>query len=171
MTENMEIFELAQALGEALKKRGWRATAAESCTGGGIADAMTSVPGASEWFEGALVSYANRIKRDMLFVSEDDLETFGAVSEPVVRQMASGVLAMMDANVATAVSGIAGPEGGTEEKPVGTVWIAWAHSEGQEPVTIEARCYHFDGDRAAIRRQSVIAALRGMLELVRAHPE
>lgn len=171
MTADTEIFELVEALGEALKKRGWRATAAESCTGGGLAAAMTSVPGASAWFEGALVSYSNRIKRDLLAVSAADLETFGAVSEEVVRQMASGVLAMMDANIAVAVSGIAGPDGGSEEKPVGTVWIGWAHSKGQEPVEIDAKCFYFDGDRAAIRCQTVLQALRGMLELARMQPE
>ncbi|MFC6980232.1 CinA family protein [Microbulbifer taiwanensis] len=161
---------MAKLLGEELEKRGWHATTAESCTGGAIAAAITSVPGASSWFEGSLVSYANRIKRDMLAVSERDLETLGAVSEEVARQMASGALAMMDANVAVAVSGIAGPDGGTEDKPVGTVWIAWAHAEGQEPVDIDAECFHFDGDRAAIQRQTVAEALRGMLALVRSHP-
>ncbi|WP_323847279.1 CinA family protein [Microbulbifer magnicolonia] len=170
MTENSEIFQLAQSLGEELEKRGWHVTAAESCTGGGIAAAITSVPGASNWFEGSVVSYANRIKRDMLRVSGEDLETFGAVSEQVARQMASGALALMDANVAVAVSGIAGPDGGTEEKPVGTVWIAWAHSEGQEPVDIDAKRFHFGGDRAAVQRQTVAEALKGILELVRAHP-
>lgn len=171
MSEDLDISGLAESLGEELQKRGWHATAAESCTGGGIASAITSVAGASNWFEGSLVSYANRIKRDMLAVSEEDLETLGAVSEEVARQMASGALAMMDANVAVAVSGIAGPDGGSEEKPVGTVWIAWADSEGQEPVDIDAKCFHFDGDRAAIQRQTVAEALKGMLELVRTHPE
>ncbi len=170
MTQEDEIHSLAAELGEELHKRRWHATAAESCTGGGIAAAITSVPGASNWFEGSLVSYANRIKRDMLAVDGEDLETFGAVSEQVARQMASGALAVMDANVAVAVSGIAGPDGGTAEKPVGTVWIAWAHSEGQEPVTIDAKCFHFNGDRAAIQRQTVAEALKGMLELVRVHP-
>ena len=170
MGKDLGIHKLAQALGEELLQRGWHVTAAESCTGGAIAAAITSVPGASNWFEGALVSYANRIKRDMLAVSGDDLESFGAVSEEVVRQMASGVLAMVDANVAVAVSGIAGPDGGTEEKPVGTVWIAWAHSEGQEPVDIDARCFHFEGDRAAVQAQTVAEALKGMLALVREHP-
>ncbi|WP_308368026.1 MULTISPECIES: CinA family protein [unclassified Microbulbifer] len=171
MTGKIEILELAQTLGEELHKHGWRATAAESCTGGGIAAAITSVPGASNWFEGSVVSYANRIKRDWLDVAEEDLESFGAVSEQVARQMASGALAAMDANIAVAVSGIAGPDGGTEEKPVGTVWIAWAISAGQEPVTIRAQCFHFEGDRAAVQAQTVAEALRGMLVLVREHPE
>lgn len=166
-----DISALAQQLGEELHKRGWKVTAAESCTGGGIAAAITSVAGASEWFEGSVVSYANWVKRELLSVSGDDLEELGAVSQEVVRQMASGVLGLMDANVAVAVSGIAGPEGGTEDKPVGTVWIAVAHSEGQEPVSIDADCCHFEGDRAAVQEQTVAEALRRMLALVREHPE
>ncbi|WP_193165866.1 CinA family protein [Microbulbifer hainanensis] len=171
MAEELHISALAESLGEELHKRKWFCTAAESCTGGGIAAAITAVAGASNWFEGSVVSYANRIKRDLLTVDGDDLETFGAVSEPVVRQMASGVLALMDAQVAVAVSGIAGPDGGTAEKPVGTVWIAWAHSVGQEPVYIDAQCFRFSGDRAAVQAQTVAEALRGVLELVREHPE
>lgn len=171
MTDSTEISQLAQALGEELQKRKWHATTAESCTGGGVAAAITSIAGASDWFEGALVSYANRIKSELLGVDEEDLKSFGAVSEEVARQMASGALGLMDANVAVAVSGIAGPEGGTEEKPVGTVWIAWADAVGQEPMDIDAKCFHFKGDRAAIQAQAVAEALRGMLELVRAHPE
>ena len=171
MDDDLEVGSLAQALGAALQGRGWHVTAAESCTGGGIAAAITSVAGASNWFEGSLVTYADRIKRDLLQVSEEDLKTFGAVSEQVARQMASGVLALMDANIAVAVSGIAGPDGGSEGKPVGTVWIAWAHVDGQEPTHIDARCFHFEGDRAAVQRQTVFEALRGMLTLVRAHSE
>lgn len=170
MVGQADIRRLAQSLGEELHQRGWQVTAAESCTGGGIAAAITAVAGASNWFEGSVVSYANRIKRDLLKVAEGDLENFGAVSEQVARQMACGVLALMDANIAVAVSGIAGPDGGTDEKPVGTVWIAWAHAEGQEPVDIDARCFHFSGDRAAVQAQTVAEALRGMLALVREHP-
>ncbi|MFI2812819.1 MULTISPECIES: CinA family protein [Microbulbifer] len=166
-----DISGLARELGEELHKRDWKVTAAESCTGGAIAAAITSVPGASDWFEGSVVSYANWVKRELIAVSGDDLEELGAVSEEVARQMASGVLGLMDANVAVAVSGIAGPDGGTEEKPVGTVWIALAHSEGQEPVTIDASCFHFEGDRAAVQEQTVAEALRELLALVREHPE
>ncbi|GAA5525630.1 nicotinamide-nucleotide amidohydrolase PncC [Microbulbifer aestuariivivens] len=165
-----QIAERALALGEELEARHWKATTAESCTGGAIAAAITAVAGASNWFDGAVVSYANRIKRNLLSVSEEDLQALGAVSEQVVRQMASGVLGVMDANVAVAVSGIAGPDGGTEEKPVGTVWIALAHSEGQEPVDIDARCFHFDGDRAQVQGHTVLKALDMMLALVREHP-
>ncbi|SEA49789.1 CinA family protein [Microbulbifer marinus] len=170
MGGELDVPALAQSLGEELQKRNWFCTTAESCTGGGIAAAITAVAGASNWFEGAVVSYANRIKCDLLSVCAEDLETFGAVSEQVARQMASGALALMDANVAVAVSGIAGPEGGSDEKPVGTVWIAWAHAEGQEPVDIDAKCFHFSGDRARVQAQTIAEALRGMLALVQAHP-
>lgn len=167
MTEHSNIPQLARTLGEELLARGWHVTAAESCTGGGISAAITSVPGASNWFEGSLVTYANRIKSGWLEVDESDLEKFGAVSEPVARQMASGALAAMDADMAVAVSGIAGPDGGSADKPVGTVWIAWAKSTGREPMVIDAQCFHFDGDRAAIQEQTVVEALRGTLELLR----
>lgn len=169
MVDHGGIARLARQLGVALEKRSWRVTSAESCTGGAIAAAITSVAGASNWFDGAMVSYANRIKHSVLGVDAKDLKLFGAVSEPVARQMACGVLAMMDANLAVAVSGIAGPDGGTEEKPVGTVWIAWAHVEGQEPVQIDASCFHFQGDRTAVQVQTVVEALKGMLAIVSEH--
>ncbi|WP_445355903.1 CinA family protein [Microbulbifer sp. EKSA008] len=168
--EYREITELARELGGELEKRDWRVTSAESCTGGAIAAAITSVAGASSWFDGSIVSYANRIKNGVLGVDSNDLKQFGAVSEPVARQMACGVLAMMDANLAVAVSGIAGPDGGTAEKPVGTVWIAWAHAEGQEPVQIDAKCFLFSGNRAEVQSQTVVEALKGMLKVVREHP-
>ncbi|WP_413662887.1 CinA family protein [Microbulbifer sp. CNSA002] len=168
--EYREIIELARELGGELEKRDWRVTSAESCTGGAIAAAITSIAGASNWFDGSIVSYANRIKNGVLGVDSNDLKQFGAVSEPVVRQMACGVLAMMDANLAVAVSGIAGPDGGTAEKPVGTVWIAWAHAEGQEPVQIDAKCFLFSGNRAEVQSQTVVEALKGMLKVVREHP-
>ncbi|MFA0812603.1 CinA family protein [Microbulbifer epialgicus] len=170
MVDYEDAIRLAQQLGEELDKRAWRVTSAESCTGGAIAAAITSIAGASNWFDGAVVSYANRIKHSVLGVDARDLKQFGAVSEPVARQMACGVLAMMDANLSVAVSGIAGPDGGTDEKPVGTVWIAWAHAEGQEPVQIDARCFLFEGDRAEVQAQTVIEAIKGMLTILDEHP-
>ncbi|MFV8782040.1 CinA family protein [Microbulbifer sp. SA54] len=169
MSLEKEIAALATRLGAALQSLGWQVTTAESCTGGAIAAAITSVAGASNWFEGGIVSYANRIKRDLLGVDQKDLDEFGAVSEPVVRQMAMGVLNRLDANLSVAVSGIAGPDGGSEDKPVGTVWIAWAHGEGQEPVTINAQCMHFAGERAEIQAQTVVEALKGLLAIVAEH--
>ncbi|WP_299599250.1 CinA family protein [uncultured Microbulbifer sp.] len=164
-----EIQQLAEQLGEVLLDLGWKATAAESCTGGAIAAAMTSVAGASAWFDGSVVSYADRIKRDFLGVDQRDLDTFGAVSEAVVRQMAVGALNRLDANLSVAVSGIAGPDGGSDEKPVGTVWIGWAHGKGQEPVQADARLLQFDGDRAQIQLQTVREALTGMLAIASSH--
>ncbi|MCK7595659.1 CinA family protein [Microbulbifer sp. CAU 1566] len=163
------IDELAAALGSALQQLSWRVTTAESCTGGAIAAAITSVAGSSAWFDGAVVSYADRIKRDFLGVDQRDLDTVGAVSESVARQMAVGVLNRLDANLSVAVSGIAGPDGGSEDKPVGTVWIAWAHSQGQEPVEAGAVCMHFHGGRRDIQRQTVAEALKRMLAVVEAH--
>lgn len=169
MAENSEISDLARALGENLVKLGWRAATAESCTGGAVAVALVAVPGASSWFDGAMVSYADHVKRDWLGVQAQDLTQFGAVSEQVVRQMACGVLSRMDVNLSVAVSGVAGPMGGSDDKPVGTVWIAWAQADGQQPLEIQARCMHFCGDRADIQRQAVLEALRGMLILAKAH--
>ncbi|WP_241292479.1 CinA family protein [Microbulbifer celer] len=164
-----DMLALAERLGAALQQCKWQVTAAESCTGGAVAAAITAVPGASAWFEGSVVSYSNRIKHEVLGVDSTDLSRLGAVSEPVVRQMAVGVLNRFDANLAVAVSGIAGPDGGTEDKPVGTVWIAWAHGEGQEPVTVDARCIQFSGDRHEVQSQTVAEALRGLLSIAESH--
>ncbi|MBN8432221.1 CinA family protein [Microbulbifer salipaludis] len=166
---DLQTRQLAEKLGEVLADLGWKVTAAESCTGGAIAAAITSVAGASGWFEGSVVSYADRIKREFLGVDAGDLVELGAVSETVVRQMAVGVLSRLDANLAVAVSGVAGPDGGSAEKPVGTVWIGWAHGQGQEPLQADARLLHFDGDRQQIQAQTVIAALNGLLEIAESH--
>lgn len=123
MSEELSI--LSCAVNDALRKRGFTLSVAESCTGGGIAAAVTSVPGSSEIFKGGVVAYANDVKRDLLSVSEDNLQLYGAVSEAVVYQMAVGVASLMRTTCAVATSGIAGPGGGTPEKPVGTVWTAF----------------------------------------------
>ena len=120
-----ELSRLSVLVNDALRKRGFTLSVAESCTGGGIAAAVTSVPGSSEIFKGGVVAYANEIKRDVLSVSEESLQTHGAVSETVVRQMVTGVASLMHTDCAIATSGIAGPGGGTPEKPVGTVWTAF----------------------------------------------
>ncbi|WP_043318540.1 CinA family protein [Microbulbifer sp. HZ11] len=169
-SDNKQRLDLALELGEELTRLGWRVTTAESCTGGAIAAAITAVAGSSSWFDGAIVSYADRIKRSFLGVDQHDLDTTGAVSEPVVRQMAVGALNRLDANLAVAVSGVAGPDGGSDDKPVGTVWIAWAHVDGQEPLSVEARRVHFNGSRAEIQAQTVTEALKGLLEITRSHP-
>ena len=157
------LYELAVNVGKALKDRGLMLAAAESCTGGWIAEAVTMVPGSSEWFERGFVTYTNIAKREMLGVGETTLERKGAVSEEVVREMVSGALARSHAQVAVAVSGVAGPSGGTPEKPVGMVCIAWGVKDGAP----RAETRQFPGDREAVRRQSVEHALKGVLSLLR----
>ena len=152
----------ALELAEALKARGLTCATAESCTGGLIGGALTAVPGSSEWYVGGVISYANSVKTGLLGVSEADLAAYGAVSEPVVRSMALGACRVTGADMACAVSGVAGPGGGTPEKPVGTVWIGWSlHGETR------ARKFHFCGDRDEVRAQTVAEAVRGMLEWVK----
>ncbi len=137
---------------------------AESCTGGWISKALTDVPGSSEWFETGFVAYGNGAKTALLGVLPAELEQHGAVSEAVVKAMALGALERAGADIAVAVSGIAGPDGGTPGKPVGTVWLAWAWRRGQS-VHVQARRKSFKGDREAVRRKSVAGALSGLLEL------
>jgi nicotinamide-nucleotide amidase len=154
-----ELYELAGRVGDALKAQGLAMAAAESCTGGWIGQAVTMVPGSSKWFERGFVTYTNEAKQEMLGVDAETLKKNGAVSEPVVREMAAGALQASRAQVAVAVSGVAGPDGGTPKKPVGTVCIAWCRSGG----TPLAKTFRFMGDRDSVRRQSVIAALEGLV--------
>ncbi len=140
---------------------------AESCTGGGVAAAITEAAGSSAWFDRGFVTYSNLSKQQMLGVSEFTLFEYGAVSEAVVREMVAGALHTSMAGVALAVSGIAGPGGGTFEKPVGTVWFAW----GLKDATVYAQCHLFAGDRAQVRAQAVTVALSGVLDLLNRHTE
>jgi nicotinamide-nucleotide amidase len=158
------LYKLAEKVGVALKKRGLMLTTAESCTGGWIAEAVTMVPGSSEWFERGFVTYTYISKREMLGVKGGTLNRHGAVAEEVVREMVEGALARSHAQVAVAVSGIAGPSGGTPEKPVGTVCIAWGR-KNRKPRSVTK---HFRGDREAVRRASVVHALKGVLALLTA---
>jgi nicotinamide-nucleotide amidase len=153
------LFRLAQQVGAALKARRLMLATAESCTGGWIAEAVTMVPGSSDWFERGFVTYTYISKREMLGVRESTLEKHGAVAEDVVREMAAGALARSHAQVAVGVSGVAGPSGGTPEKPVGTVCFAWDVKGG----AARTETKRFRGDREAVRRQSVEHALRGVL--------
>ena len=153
---------LAVQVGAALKSRGWMLATAESCTGGGIAQAVTAVAGSSVWFERGFVTYSNQSKQQMLGVREATLIAHGAVSEATVREMAQGALRHSSAQAALAVSGIAGPGGGTPEKPVGTVWLAWATADGRVLATRQ----YFPGDRDEVRAQAVRAALQGLLGLL-----
>lgn len=157
-----ELYELSGRIGDALKARKLMMAAAESCTGGWIGQAVTMVPGSSKWFDRGFVTYTNEAKQDMLGVSAATLNEFGAVSEQTVREMVAGALARSRAQIAVAVSGIAGPEGGSRQKPVGTVLLAWAEKGGG----VTARSIRFQGDRDAVRRQTVIAALEGLLALL-----
>jgi nicotinamide-nucleotide amidase len=156
------LYRLAEDVGRALKKRGVMLATAESCTGGWVSEAITMVPGSSDWFERGFVTYTYISKREMLGVRPDTLERHGAVSEPTAREMASGTLAHSHAQVAVAVSGTAGPGGGTPDKPVGTVCFAWGLKDGG--LTSETR--HFAGDRESVRKQSVEYALKGVLRLL-----
>jgi nicotinamide-nucleotide amidase len=147
-------------LSKRLRARGWFVVAAESCTGGGLAHLLTSLPGSSTWFERGFVTYSNLAKQEMLGVNHDTLARCGAVSGETAGEMATGALAHSHGQISVAITGIAGPEGGVPGKPVGTVWIAWAVRSGKA----EARLYHFTGDREAVRRQAIEAALNGLLE-------
>lgn len=152
---------LTARLAEALTARRRRVATAESCTGGLIAKTLTDLAGSSDWFERGFVTYSNQAKRDMLAVPAALIDEYGAVSEPVALAMAAGALRASGADYAVAVTGIAGPAGGSADKPVGTVWIAIARDGEQR-----ARRCHFDGDRAAVRDATLIAALEDLLALV-----
>jgi nicotinamide-nucleotide amidase len=156
-----QLYDLAVEVGAALKARGWMLATAESCTGGWIGQCVTMVPGSSEWFDRGFVTYTNLAKMEMLGVRKQTLQGRGAVSEQTVSEMAQGALERSRGRVAVAVSGVAGPTGGTADKPVGTVCVGWAVRDGASR-TVTLR---LDGDRDAVRRQSVIAALEGVREL------
>jgi nicotinamide-nucleotide amidase len=156
------LYDLAERAGRALEARHFMVATAESCTGGWVAEAITAVPGSSGWFERGFVTYTYISKREMLGVKAETLSAHGAVSEACVREMVRGALAASHAQVALAVSGTAGPSGGTPDKPVGTVCFAW-QAEGGTPSSVTLR---FAGDREAVRRQSVAYALEGLIALL-----
>lgn len=150
---------LVTQLAQALTGRGWMMTTAESCTGGLIAGACTELAGSSLWFDRGVVTYSNEAKVDLLDVPAELIAQHGAVSEPVAMAMAQGALAKSKAQIAVAVTGVAGPGGGSPDKPVGTVWIAWACHDG----LVQAERHVFGGDRAAVRSATVRCALQGVL--------
>jgi len=152
---------LAVELGAALRARGWLCAAAESCTGGLVAGAITDIAGSSEWFDRGFVTYSNEAKIAMLHVPAATLAEHGAVSEPTARAMAEGALAQSRAQAAVAITGIAGPGGAVPGKPVGTVCFAWAVRDGEPRV----ETHHLPGDRAAVRHASVVIALEGLVAL------
>jgi len=157
-----ELEKLAESLGRLLLARGEWLAAAESCTGGWIAQSVTAIAGSSSWFDRGFVTYSNAAKMDMLGVPESTLIRHGAVSEAVARAMAQGGLAHSRADWSVAITGIAGPSGGSPEKPVGTVGFAWARKDAG----CGAQTLFFEGDRAAVREQSVRYALEGLIERV-----
>ncbi|GHH54529.1 MULTISPECIES: CinA family protein [Gammaproteobacteria] len=157
-----ELRVLSETLGAQLLDRREHLVAAESCTGGWIAKAMTDVAGSSAWFDCGMVAYSYEAKQALLGVRPQTLETHGAVSRETAIEMVSGALANSGASIAVAVTGIAGPGGGSAGKPVGTVWIGWKRRGGYA----SAEVFHFDGDRDAVRRQTVAAALRGLSALL-----
>ena len=157
-----ELRELAEQLGECMKAKGMMLASAESCTGGWLAKIITDIPGSSAWFTGSVVSYSNEAKQSLLGVNESTLNEFGAVSGETVLEMSDGLFAHTDADVAVSVSGIAGPDGGTEEKPVGLVWLSW----GKRDKSVFANPFNFDGDREEVRKQSIKQALNCLLDLL-----
>ena len=158
-----QISLLSESLGALLQARKWVVTTAESCTGGGIAQAITTVAGSSQWFSQGFITYSNQSKTQLLDVDAQLLEDQGAVSQAVVEAMVEGVSRMTLADCTIVVSGIAGPTGGTANKPVGTVWIAWKCNH----MPVVSQCFLFSGDRESVRNQSVIAALKNMIDLIR----
>lgn len=162
MQGQLEVDTLAAQLGLILQQRHLRCTVAESCTGGSLAAAITDIPGSSQWFDRGFVTYTNESKQEMLSVSASIIRSDGAVSAAVVQQMAEGAIAASSADVSIAISGIAGPGGGSIEKPVGTVWIAWKIKF--QPA--QTQRFLLIGDRKEIRKQAVSAALSGMLQRI-----
>ena len=156
----------AQVLVEQLAERFLTASkklvTAESCTGGGLAENLTQLSGSSLWYECGFVTYSNQSKRDLLAVSIDTLEEFGAVSEETALAMAKGALDMSSADFSVSITGVAGPDGGSEEKPVGTVCVAWCERDKGGNTT----CIHFEGDRRRVREQSCLLAMQGLLDIL-----
>ncbi len=155
--QSADMDEAARHLADTLRAKGWRMACAESCTGGLVAAACTSLAGSSDWFDRGFVTYSNEAKAEMLGVDMALITRHGAVSEPVVRAMALGALARSAAQLTVAISGVAGPGGGSAAKPVGTVWLAWARGE-----RVQTRLVHLPGDRTAVRVASAVIALRDL---------
>jgi nicotinamide-nucleotide amidase len=162
VTMSDDLTALATLVGDRLKAKALLLATAESCTGGWVAQAVTSIPGSSDWFDRGFVTYSNAAKREMLGVHAETLARHGAVSEETAREMAAGALAASGAGAVVSITGVAGPTGGTPAKPVGMVCFGWALRDGR----IDTATKRFDGDREAVRRQSVTFALQGLLERI-----
>lgn len=157
MISDQQLAQVASDLGEQLQRQGRMVVTAESCTGGWVAKALTDKPGSSAYVLGGLVTYSNSAKQALLGVTDASLDNYGAVSEQVVREMVVGALARTGADLAVSVSGVAGPGGGSKDKPVGTVWFAWGEVD-----SIQATLKQFEGDRDQVRRQAVLYALQSV---------
>lgn len=157
-----ELLQMAVTLGQKLHEKGWMLTTAESCTGGWLAQLVTGIPGSSAWFDRGFITYSNQSKQDMLGVKPATLEAHGAVSEETVQEMATGALTHSRAQISASISGIAGPGGGTRQKPVGMVCNGWSTHDG---MTLSSTC-RLSGDREEIRSRAVAAALRGLIEIL-----
>ena len=164
MVSAAHIETLVALLADGLRARGAMIASAESCTGGLIAGACTELAGSSDWFERGIVSYSNAAKTELLGVPAALIEAHGAVSEPVARAMAAGVLARSPTQLSVAVTGVAGPGGGSVAKPVGTVWLAWAWRDAAGSVATDARLQRFAGDRSAVRQATLVDALQGLID-------
>jgi nicotinamide-nucleotide amidase len=159
--DDAALHHLAEQVGDRLRVNRHMLCTAESCTGGWISKMITDIPGCSDWFDCGLAAYSYEAKQALLGVRQETLMQHGAVSRETVLEMVSGALITSGASVAVAVTGIAGPTGGTADKPVGVVWVGWKR-RGRYPI---AESFHFDGDREAVRRQTVAAALIGLLKI------
>ena len=162
MTED-DVTNLARTLGRLCKRRHAVVATAASCPGGGVATAITRISGSAKWFDRGFVTYSNEAKREMLGVSHRALRNHGAVSKEVAREMARGALARSPADVSVAITGIAGPTGGSRSKPVGTVWFAWA---SRDDGLVQVRHFRFPGGRVEVRLQSVAVAIQGLIDLL-----
>ena len=171
----MSSHTLTEQLADVLQQHGWMLATAESCTGGMIAASCTNLSGSSNWFERGFVTYSNEAKHEMLGVDSALITQHGAVSEAVARAMALGAMRRSQAQVTLAVTGVAGPMGGSTDKPVGTVWFAWATPSdtgptlGAETAWVKTECMQFNGDRAAVREAATQHALRTLLDLLQQH--
>ena len=165
MADYDSLAKLAEAVVRDLTESSKAVATAESCSGGWVAKTITDIPGSSAVFGYGIVSYSNGAKESILGVKNETIEEHGAVSEQVVEEMAEGALHLSGADIAVAVSGVAGPDGGTEDKPVGTVWFAWAVRDGADALT-DTSCQQFSGDRELIRELTVAHALQGVIERI-----
>lgn len=159
-----DLAQVVDDVSQTLLALNWSMTCAESCTGGWLAKSCTDLSGSSAWFERGFVTYSNASKQECLSVSKHTLEQYGAVSQQTAEAMALGAIQHSHADISVAITGIAGPDGGTKDKPVGTVWFAWSQKNG----LCESQCQHFQGDRENIRRQAVVFALKGIIKNARA---